>query len=90
MFKRIYQHAKKNHKKIVFSEGEEPRIIEAVHLALKLGIARIVLLGKKASITRRFRKHALNLEHLEIINPNGITSFSLITLSTTLRLIAPT
>ena len=75
MFKRIYQRAKKNPKKIVLSEGEEPRVIEAVHIALKLGIARIILLGKRASIARRFRKQGLNLEHLEIIDPKTSVDF---------------
>lgn len=68
-FDRIYRQAKSNPKRIVFPEGDEPRVIEAVALAAKENLAKMVLLGKSDVILAKARQHHLDIKRCEIIDP---------------------
>ena len=69
IFDKIYQRAKSNPKKIVLSEGDEPRVIEAASDAAKENLARIILLGKTGVIRKKAGKNNLDIGKVEIIDP---------------------
>jgi phosphate acetyltransferase len=55
--------------KIVFAEGEDERIIKAAEIIEKEGTAEIVILGNLAEIKNIAAKNSVNLDGLEIIDP---------------------
>jgi phosphate acetyltransferase len=66
----IINKAKKNPKKIVFPEGEEPRILKASDKILEQKIAKIILIGNKDEINSKITKLKLkNLKNVEIHDP---------------------
>jgi len=69
--KKLHNLAKKNPKHIVFAEGEEKRILEAIEIIQKEKIAYPILLGNKNSIIKNAEKLKLkiNWNELEIHNP---------------------
>lgn len=71
IFDKIYQQAKSNPKRIVFPEADEPRVIEAVEEATKKNLARIILLGKSDVILEVARKKNLDIDKIEIIDPQS-------------------
>ncbi len=69
---KLRQRAKKEIKKIVLPEGEEPRMIQAAEIIYQEGFANLVFLGKE----ERIKDIAKNLkvkfpETIEIINPES-------------------
>ncbi len=67
---RIYHKAKAHPKKIVFPEGEYPRIIKSAQMAVDSGIAMPVLIGNEDVIKRLAEEHSYDLEGIEIIDPH--------------------
>ncbi len=65
----IYEKAKKNPKRIVFPEGNQPKIIKAAQLAIDTGIANPILLGNENEIRQVAKDHNYDIEGIEIINP---------------------
>ena len=61
--------AKANPKRIVFPEGEEPKIIRAAHILIKENIAKPILLGDEAEINKLAKKYNVDLTNIEIYNP---------------------
>jgi len=59
--------AKKNPKKIVFPEGNEPRVIKAAEIIIKGGIAKVILIGKPDEIKKIASENSISLEKIEII-----------------------
>jgi len=69
---RIKQNAKKQNKRIVLPEGYEERTIQAADIAIKEGLAQIILIGDPEEIKSHAAK--LGLTHLEkasIVNPKS-------------------
>jgi phosphate acetyltransferase len=67
---KIRQNAKKNIKKIVLPEGEEPRMIEAAEMIYRDGFAKLVFLGKEEIIRKEAKDANVNFpEEIEIIDP---------------------
>ena len=56
-------------KRIVFTEGEEGKILRACQILLDEKIARPILLGKEAAIRARIADLRLNLEGITIVDP---------------------
>jgi malate dehydrogenase (oxaloacetate-decarboxylating)(NADP+) len=58
-------------KTLVFPEGEDPRVLEAVRIVLEEGIARPILLGNVDVIRRNIAKYDVDLDHgaIELVNP---------------------
>lgn len=74
---RIFIHkAKKSPKKIVFPEGEEPKILRAAQIVLDENIAQPVLLGDPEIIHSKAQELGVNLEGLEIVNPTTAKSYN--------------
>lgn len=69
IFKQLYKQAKKDPKRIVLPEGDEPRIVKAAASAIKQNIAKIVLLGDKDAILERAKELKVDIAAAEIIDP---------------------
>ncbi|WP_341765287.1 phosphate acetyltransferase [Candidatus Providencia siddallii] len=62
--------AKKLHKRIIFPEGDEPRILKATSICTKRGIATCVLLGNPDNIKKIADSQNIELsDEIEIIDP---------------------
>ncbi|MCU0373333.1 MAG: NADP-dependent malic enzyme, partial [Ignavibacteria bacterium] len=63
--------AQQVHKKIVFPEGEESKILRAAQIIVDEGIAHPILIGEKAEIDRKIEDLGLHFEEgeIEIIDP---------------------
>lgn len=66
---RMYQKARMTQKKIVFPEGEQPRIIQAAIRSVEMGIAKPILIGDKDVIEKIAKDNGNDLEGIEVINP---------------------
>ncbi|MBL7155852.1 MAG: phosphate acetyltransferase [Candidatus Omnitrophica bacterium] len=61
--------AKKNPKKIVLPEGDEPRILQAASILTSKGLAKIILVGNPAQIETLARRDSISLDEIQIIDP---------------------
>jgi len=69
----LLQKARSANKRIVLPEGDEPRTVRAAIIAAEKGIARCVLLGKRAAIEAVAAAHGLKLPSaIEIVDPDDI------------------
>ena len=59
--------------RIVFPEGDDPRILRAARILADDGIARPILLGDVDAIRRQADDASLTLEDLELVNPATAT-----------------
>lgn len=66
----MYKKAKSNPKRIVFPEGDNPKIIKTAQVLVEEGMAMPILLGNLEHIQRVAAKHEYNLDNIEIINPH--------------------
>jgi len=65
----IKQRAKSNVKTICLPEASDIRTIEAAHIALQEGYAKIILLGEEESIHRMAMENGFDISNAWIINP---------------------
>ncbi len=65
----LLQRAKANKKHIVLPEGTEERILRAAEILLLRDVVKITLLGDESEIRQKIQTLALNLGHVEIIDP---------------------
>jgi malate dehydrogenase (oxaloacetate-decarboxylating)(NADP+) len=61
--------AKKDLKRIVFPEGEEPKILRAAERLVEEEIAKPILLGRPEAIRALMEEHGLELDGIEIVDP---------------------
>ena len=66
---------KKNPKKIVFTEGTDPRIIEATSRLLSGNFLKPVLVGKPEDIAAAAEKAGYNINGAEVIDPENYDRF---------------
>jgi malate dehydrogenase (oxaloacetate-decarboxylating)(NADP+) len=60
-------------KRIIYTDGEDERVLRAVQIALEERIARAILIGRPDVIEMRLQKIGSKLkagEHFEVVNPN--------------------
>ncbi|WRF09416.1 hypothetical protein KVF03_04195 [Helicobacter pylori] len=62
--------AKKQIKKVVLPESEDERILKAAYRLNAMGAVGLILLGDKEAINSQAKNLNLNLENVEIIDPN--------------------
>ncbi len=62
--------AKKQIKKVVLPESEDERILKAAHRLNAMDAVGLILLGDKEAINSQAKNLNLNLENVEIIDPN--------------------
>ncbi|HEX9310678.1 MAG TPA: NADP-dependent malic enzyme [Gemmatimonadaceae bacterium] len=65
----IINRATRDPKRIVFPEGEDPKIIRAARMILDEGIASPILLGQRASIERSAEENHISLRDISIDDP---------------------
>ncbi|NQV15453.1 NADP-dependent malic enzyme, partial [bacterium] len=65
----LYNRAKADPKRVIYPEGENPRIIRASHLIRQEGIAHPILVGRKAKIKSIAKDLNIPLKGVEIVDP---------------------
>lgn len=65
----LINRAASNPKRVVFPEGEEPKIIRAARICVEDGIAQPILLGDREAIETKARAMNVPLEDIEIEDP---------------------
>ena len=65
----LINRATQDPRRVVFPEGEEPKIIRAAQLCVDEGIAQPILLGNPETIRRLAETHAIPLDEIEIDDP---------------------
>jgi malate dehydrogenase (oxaloacetate-decarboxylating)(NADP+) len=74
----IFRKAASNPKKVVFPEGDQPKIIKAAQLSVDEGIAQPILVGNPDVIKKIAEENGYDLTGIEIVNPlnyDGIQEF---------------
>ena len=61
IMKPVFSQAKKAPKRIVFAEGEDERVLRAVQVVRDEGIAKPILIGRRAEINRRIEAAGLRI-----------------------------
>ncbi len=70
----VFEAAKASPQRIVYAEGEDPRVLRAVQTLVDDGIARPILLGRREHITARVREMGLRLDlggAVQILDPSA-------------------
>lgn len=70
LMEKLWDAAKADKKRIVLPEGDEERTIVAAEKIEELGLAYPVLIGDEEKINTKASELGVNLERVEIINPN--------------------
>jgi malate dehydrogenase (oxaloacetate-decarboxylating)(NADP+) len=74
IMKPIFTAAKESPRRIVFSEGEDERILRATQVVIDEGIAKPILVGRPSVLERRIERFGLRIKpgvDFEVINPEG-------------------
>jgi malate dehydrogenase (oxaloacetate-decarboxylating)(NADP+) len=66
----IQMKAHRDPRRVVFPEGEDPKIIHAARILAEEGIATPILLGRPAQMEQRFSELGFTLDGVTIIDPN--------------------
>jgi malate dehydrogenase (oxaloacetate-decarboxylating)(NADP+) len=72
LMKPVFDAAKRDPKRVVYAEGEEPVVLRAVQSVVDNGLAHPILIGRPTVIQRRIEKFGLRIEagkDFEIVNP---------------------
>ncbi len=74
MMKPIFEAAVANPQRLVYTDGEEERVLRAVQVVVEEGLAKPILIGRPEVIDSRVEKLGLGLragQHYELCNPNS-------------------
>ena len=69
LLRRIIGKAKRDPKRIVFPEGNEPRVVKAASVLVREGIARPILLGLEDEIEAAAQEAGVDLDGVELVRP---------------------
>ena len=72
LMKPVFDAAKRDPKRVVYAEGEEPVVLRAIQSVVDNGLAHPILIGRPAVIEHRIQKFGLRIEagrDFEIVNP---------------------
>jgi malate dehydrogenase (oxaloacetate-decarboxylating)(NADP+) len=72
LMKPVFDAAKRDPKRVVYAEGEEPVVLRAVQSVVDNGLAHPILIGRPTVIQQRIEKFGLRIEagkDFEIVNP---------------------
>ena len=67
----VFEAAKRSPRRVLFAEGEDPRVLQAVQVAVDEGLCRPILVGRAELIAARIEKLALRLvpgRNCEVVN----------------------
>ncbi|MFH1837608.1 MAG: phosphate acetyltransferase [Candidatus Omnitrophota bacterium] len=65
----LREKAKKEKKRIVLPEGEDPRVVKGASFAAEEGIADICLLGNREEVKKLAEKEGVSLEKVDVVDP---------------------
>jgi len=74
LMKPVHDLAKKNPKRLIYAEGEDERVLQAVQMVVDDKVAFPILIGRPAVVESRIRKLGLRIrmgEHFELVNPEN-------------------
>ena len=74
IMKPVFAAAKAAPKRIVFTEGEDERVLRAVQVVVDEGIVKPILVGRPAVVDRRIERYGLRIRpgvDFELVNPEG-------------------
>ena len=74
LMKPVFEAAKRAPKRLVYAEGEDPRVLHAVQTVVDEGIAYPVLVGHPAIVEQRIAKLGLRIragKHFELVDPDN-------------------
>ncbi|MGL4990377.1 MAG: phosphate acetyltransferase [Sarcina sp.] len=77
LMKQVWEAAKSNQKKIVLPEGDEERTVIAAQKIHEEQLAKVILVGDEDKIINKARELSVNLEGIEIVDPNKSDKFEL-------------
>lgn len=69
MFKNLIEKLKKNHTTLVFTEGSDPRILEAASRLKQEGILQPLLIGNEEEVRQAAREGGFDIEDIRIVDP---------------------
>jgi len=75
----VFEQAREAPRRVVFSEGEDERVLRATQIVLDEGLARPILIGRPQVIETRVKRlglRFLSADAVEIINPESDRRFS--------------
>ncbi|MBT0962094.1 NADP-dependent malic enzyme [Denitromonas iodatirespirans] len=78
IMKPVFAAAKRNPKRIIFSEGESERVLRAVQIVVDEGLARPILVGRPSVVMNNIERFGLRLQadtDFELINPDSDPRF---------------
>ncbi|HEX4333207.1 MAG TPA: NADP-dependent malic enzyme [Usitatibacter sp.] len=78
IMKPIFAAAKESPRRVVFSEGEDERVLRAAQVVVDEGLAKVILVGRPAVIERRIERFGLRMKpgvNLEVVNPESDQRF---------------
>lgn len=76
VFDSMVEKLKQNPKTLVFTEGFDPRILEATDKILKEGFIKPILIGKKDEVEKVAKENNFNIKGAKIIDPDNYDEFS--------------
>ena len=74
LMKPVYDLAKKSPKRLVYAEGEDERVLQAVQMVVDDSVALPILIGRPVVVEARIKKLGLRIrigEHFELVNPES-------------------
>jgi len=78
LMKPVFERARAQSKRLVYGEGEEPRVLRAVQAVVDDGLARPILVGRPRVIESRLQKLGLRMQpevDFEVVNPESDSRF---------------
>ncbi|WP_440996743.1 NADP-dependent malic enzyme [Arhodomonas sp. SL1] len=72
VMKPIFERARQDPKRVVYSDGEEERVLRAVQAVVDDGLARPILVGRRRVVEMRLKRLGLRMtvdEHFELVDP---------------------
>lgn len=74
VFDKLIERAKQTQKRIILTETEDERIIEATKKASSMGLCKVILLGKESELKNNFTSQMLNyIEFVDVLEENDKT-----------------
>lgn len=70
----VFTRAKQNPKRVVYTEGEEERVLRAIQVVVDDGLAKPILIGRRAVVETRIKRLHLRIEEgkdFELIDPES-------------------
>jgi len=78
VMKPIFERARRDPRRLVYADGEEPRVLRAAQTAVDEGLVRPILIGRRRVVRQRIERLGLRLRHgvdFEITDPQADRRF---------------